>query len=136
MARSSTTRVGNGEGWGGPANGASTSRFQPGESGGGHLPENRAKAASRAEEMRDVLYGIATNKKAHAMVRVNAADKLLDRIEGKAPQTNINRNTNDLSSLSDAELDAELARREGTPPGAAAGTGPAGDPAQPDRVEH
>ena len=82
----------NGAGWGGPARGASTSRLST--SGdiysdqvralrfdGEHMARKEAVAA----QMRAVLYAVAIEGEAEA-VRVAAADRLLDRIEGKPKQ--------------------------------------------------
>lgn len=133
-------RIGNGAGWGGPAKGAGSTRpalpligidrDQP-------TPEaksmGRKDADARADEMRAVLYAIATDAEAHAMVRVHAADKLLDRLEGKAVATNVSVSASSIAALSDAELAAELARLEREARDAAArvaaagGTEPAGD---------
>jgi len=75
-----------GEGWGGAAKGMTQAA--------GITPEVRAlrwdkdNAAQKEEiaaEMRAVLYNVALNGDADA-ARINAADKLLDRIEGKAVQ--------------------------------------------------
>lgn len=133
-------RIGNGRGWGGPARGSGSTRpalpligierDQP-------TPEaksmGRKEADARSEEMRAILHAVATDASAPAMVRVVAADKLLDRIEGKAVATNVNVNANNLAALSDAELAAELARLEREARDAAArvseagGDEPAGD---------
>lgn len=90
MARSSTTRRGNGAGYGGPANGASTSRLAP----AGDPESDRIRAMVHdagviahkeavAEQMRRVLLDVALAGEAET-ARINAADKLLDRLEGKA----------------------------------------------------
>ena len=95
MARSSTTRPkgsgipAKGKGWGGQARGASASRIKPGDPDGiaarAHDPAVIADKAVAAEQMRNVLYGIAlTGENDHA--RIAAADKLLDRLDGKAVQ--------------------------------------------------
>lgn len=99
MAASSATRRGKGAGHGGPKAGAGW-----GGAAKGHAPRPlapagdeysdsvRAKAhdldiLANAEQvkaqMRAVLYQVALAGEAEA-VRVNAADKLLDRLEGKA----------------------------------------------------
>lgn len=76
---------GKGPGWGGPAKGAGT-RYVKGEvqplQGQGRTPAVLADKAVAAEQMRQVLYGIALEgENDHA--RIAAADKLLDRLEGK-----------------------------------------------------
>ena len=75
-----------GAGWGGPAKGASTSRIKPGDPDGiaamSRNPAVMADKAEAAEQMRNVLYGIALDgENEHA--RIAAADRLLDRLEGK-----------------------------------------------------
>ena len=94
MARSSTTRHGTGAGWGGPAKGASKSRLKPrGDAESDRIRrEQNSKSApivqrreAVAEEMRQVLYDLALKAEAET-VRANAADKLLDRLEGKPVQ--------------------------------------------------
>ena len=91
MARTSTTRPkgsgipAKGKGWGGAAKGAGTkapvAAVQP-------LSNDAAYMANKdqaAEQMRAVLYGVAiSGDNEHA--RIAAADKLLDRLEGKAVQ--------------------------------------------------
>lgn len=72
----------------------------------------RQRAEQRAEELRELLYGIATDVEQPGMVRVSAADKLLDRLEGKPVATNVNITRNDFAAMSDAELASELARME------------------------
>lgn len=94
MPASSATRRGRGaghggpragEGWGGPANGKAEpvplDQVR-------HLrwdPENLARKAEVEAEMLGVLYAIAHDGDAEA-VRVNAADKMLDRLQGKPVQ--------------------------------------------------
>lgn len=84
-------RRGNGAGYGGPANGAghgaasimTAPQFQPGASGnpGGVLGERKARMQAKAY---DVLEAAMDDP--DARVRVTAADKALDRIEGKPTQ--------------------------------------------------
>lgn len=112
-------KIGNGAGWGGPARGAgSSSESLPLIGRERELPTveaqmtGRQRAEQRAEELRELLYGIATDVEQPGMVRVSAADKLLDRLEGKPVATNVNITRNDFSSMSDAELASELARME------------------------
>jgi len=74
-----------------------------------HTPEAKAKREAKiatAEELKGVLSDIALDDAALPMARIQAADKLLDRIEGKPTQTlnaNIRRN---IAELSDEELAA------------------------------
>ena len=68
---------------------------------------------ARNARMKEILAEIAEDTTAPHAARVNAADKWLDRDEGKPVQTNINANVDDVSKLSDDELRAELARLGG-----------------------
>lgn len=134
-----------GPGWGGPAKGASTSRYSA-----DNPPDNKGavvKGKIKAEALRMLLEGdipevastwreVMKDKNQPGMTRLAAGEKIVERVLGKVEQVNVNRNTNDLSSLSDDELDAELARREGTPTGAAEGAGSAPDTAEPDDLVH
>jgi len=76
-----------GPGWGGPARGASKSRIDAGPAGDAiramaRDPAVIADKEQAAEQMRNVLYGLALGaENEHA--RITAADKLLDRLEGK-----------------------------------------------------
>jgi len=57
-------------------------------------PEVAAAKKEKRKVTREQIIGVyetvALNKKAPHMARVVAADKWLDRIEGKAPQANVN----------------------------------------------
>ena len=85
------TRHGNGKGWGGPAKGASTApesiqtapQFAPGVSGspGGVLGERKARMQAKAYDVLEAAMDDPDNR-----VAVMAADKALDRIEGKPTQ--------------------------------------------------
>ncbi|HYI84456.1 MAG TPA: hypothetical protein VEX11_14755 [Acetobacteraceae bacterium] len=107
-----------GEGWGGPAKGASSSRFRKGDP----APVLRTKAVSdRAAECREKVLGMyeemVDDASMHPMVRLTAGDKLLDRLEGKPVAVNVNHNLGDPSRLSDAELAAIAASgRDLSPP--------------------
>lgn len=89
MAASGTTRYGNGTGWGGAAKGASSAQShdfegRPGAGRRNFSQEGEARAERRArhvEEMCEILYGIAHNAYEPGL-RIQAADKLLNRIEG------------------------------------------------------
>ena len=133
-------KIGHGSGWGGPARGEGSAREalpligrEREQPTGEAKSMGRKQADARADEMRAVLYAIATDAEAHAMVRVHAADKLLDRLEGKAVATNVSVSASSIAALSDAELAAELARLEREARDAAArvseagGDEPAGD---------
>ena len=102
MAASRTTRRGNGAGhggpkagagWGGPAKGAAELRplapkgdpYSDAVRDLSHAPDVLANAEQVKAQMRAVLYQIALAGEAEA-VRMNAADKLLDRLEGKPVQ--------------------------------------------------
>jgi len=87
-----------GVGWGGPARGASRATRHdlgdqpgPGRRNFSQEGEQRAERRARhADEMREILYEIAHNPNESAGLRIHAADKLLNRIEG----TPIRRETN------------------------------------------
>lgn len=73
-------------------------------------PANREQKEQVAAEMRGVLYHVALQGEAEQS-RINAADKLLDRIEGKPVQRqDINMRTIDPDELTDEELAAIAAR--------------------------
>jgi hypothetical protein len=86
----SGTRKGNGAGWGGPRKGSgdgnSRNEFESAGPGRGKFSiegEDRAtRRARHAEEMCEVLYIVAHNAEQPGL-RIQAADKLLDRIEGR-----------------------------------------------------
>jgi hypothetical protein len=65
--------------------------------------------------MKDVLYDIADSDSQPAMVRVQAADKALDRLEGKAVVRSVNLDAGELGHLTDEQLDRMLRppRRDG-----------------------
>lgn len=66
------------------------------------MAERKALAAAKAEreeQMIQRLGEIALNSE-HEMTAVIACDKMLDRIVGKAPQTNKNLNVNVLDGIS------------------------------------
>lgn len=80
-----------GDGWGGPPQGGSTSRITADADGDAiralrHDPGNIEAKAVLSGAMRQVLFDVATSVSEPGPSRVNAADKLLDRIEGKATQ--------------------------------------------------
>lgn len=85
-----------GPGWGGPANGRGSDKpaappiaDPKAAAAAAHTPQAEAKrraSIASAEELKGVLSDIALNDKAPDMARIAAADKLLDRIEGKPVQ--------------------------------------------------
>ena len=76
-----------GPGWGGPAKGASTSRIKPGDPDGitalRHDPDNLAVKAERRRKALQFYEDVLDDPSQHTQNRLVAADKLLDRIEGK-----------------------------------------------------
>ena len=90
-------------------------RFQPGQSGNpggrprevGHV---RELARQRTEKAVETLATIMEDTKAPASARVTAAQALLDRGWGRAPQTlNVGSPSEDIKDLTDEELEARLA---------------------------
>lgn len=81
-----------GDGWGGHPKGASTAKPIDSTADGDairalrHDPANVAAKAVLSGAMRQVLFDVATSAREPGPSRVSAADKLLDRIEGKATQ--------------------------------------------------
>ena len=122
MARSSATRRGNGAGLYGAAKGAGNGRpaappFAPGNPGyadagggpnGGHGSRATFKSLSRQDRI-DALMEMqwtAAHDAQSEVVRLQAQNALLDRIDGKPVQRTINHHTADPSALTDAELAA------------------------------
>jgi hypothetical protein len=109
-----------GKGWGGEAKGASTSRITADAHGEAIRAlrwdkDNAAQKEQVAAQMRHVLYDVALNGDAET-ARINAADKLLDRIEGK-PKQHLEHTVRDVPAeqLTDDEL-AAIARRSSEAP--------------------
>ena len=83
-------RRGNGTGWGGPRKGSGSGSqrhefTEPGPGRGNFTIEGEDRATRRArhaEEMCEILYKVAHNAEQPSL-RIQAADKLLDRIEGR-----------------------------------------------------
>lgn len=98
-----------GEGYGGPASGLGKDLSDPST----HVPVTRDriadKAATRAR-MRAMYERFADDEALNPVVRMMAADKLLDRLEGKPANLNVNLDADDLDRLSDADLRAEAER--------------------------
>lgn len=114
-----TTRVGNGAGWGGPKRGgeSASKAGQPGPGRPQGMKPGEGKKARAAELARehvetavDVWREVMLDKKAPAAARIAAAAQMVERAEGKAVQPIIDGD--DIARMSDAELDAELARME------------------------
>ena len=93
-------------------------QFQPGQSGNpggrprevGHV---RELARQRTEKAVETLATIMEDAKAPAAARVTAAQALLDRGWGRAPQTlNVGSPSEDIKNLTDEELDAQIAEVE------------------------
>ena len=108
------TRKGHGTGYGGRAKGAGSDApmqppFEPGNTSAAGPHDNTTGAEQRAE-MLAIITEIAKDKNQPGMARISAADKWLDRYEGKPLARNLNINTDDLADLDD---DALAARRAG-----------------------
>lgn len=86
--------VGKGDGWGGPARGASTSRIKPGDPDGIQAmstdPDIKARQAERAAKLHDHLYGLATEADRQE-TQLAATIAYLDRVEGKPVARNDTR---------------------------------------------
>jgi hypothetical protein len=95
-------KIGNGPGWGGLAKGTGTGKpSRPHGKEGLKVkaaipPEIRAEKAKHKAVTRETMLGvyerIAIDETAPHMAQIVAADKWLDRTEGKPVQTNINEN--------------------------------------------
>jgi hypothetical protein len=113
----STTRHGNGAGgpgWGGPAKGASTTKRKPlTEAGPGRGrysiagEQKREQNERHAEEMRELYYEFALDPGQPAMVRINAATHLLNRLDGLPVAKVVTANEDDLSKMTEEERLAE-----------------------------
>lgn len=107
-----------GMGWGGPAKGSDPNRtpsktlaeVHPVQSDTTPKSGMYANKKARAEKMEAVLETIALDEREGAMVRVQAASKLHAILEGAPVARNINTNVDDLSNLTDEELERELER--------------------------
>jgi hypothetical protein len=124
-----------GLGWGGPAKGDPgplfDSQYAKAMSEMAKNPEVRARNEARAEELREFYYQTAKNENEPTLIRMAAADKYLDRVEGKPIARSVTTTVDDVSELSDIELAAEIARLEREIAQCTAGTSeaPAGEPA-------
>lgn len=110
----------NGEGWGGPAKGASDKGQRPafvGTPGPGRGKFSVAGEAKkeqtyrRVETLMQLLWDIANNEKEVTASRINAAQHLLNRIQGLPVQTVLTSTTDDLSMMTDDELAADIEGR-------------------------
>jgi len=116
------TPTGNGAGYGGPAKGgeaAGMARINP----RAHTSEAIANKAARAEKLIERLETLAESA-AREADQIQAA---LGALKHLAPDANTTHR-DDLAKLSDAELDAEIARREGALSAVAQGEGSTVDP--------
>lgn len=118
--------AGKGDGWGGPARGASASRIRPGDPEGIQAMSNdadvKAEAARRADELRDHLYHLALNAERQE-TQLAASVAFLNRAEGMPVARHLTANVADPSQLSDADL-AAIATAGRTAPVAAEGDPP------------
>ena len=136
-----------GAGWGGEANGPGTGGaargsdnppnipFKEGNMLGGKPGAWAAKKRARQEKAMEVLE-TAMDKGETWTVKVMAADKMLDRVEGKAIARNVNVRTDDIANLSDIELAAEQARLDAALAAIEAGSPAAGGEDGSDDVVH
>ena len=97
---------------------------------------NREERVQRSAKLEAVLETIADNADADARTRIHAAVALHAIDNGHPIARNVNYNTDDISQLSNAELDAELARLGGAPVAAVAGNETPGMPGKPGDVRH
>lgn len=149
-----TRRVGNGPGRGGPAKGAGGSELWGGPAkGAGNGPAKPFTAdsprptyapgaspkkddrAARSRDLEDMLFDLATNSEKED-TRINAAVRLHAIWNGQPVAKNINLSVDDVRSLSDADLAAELARLGGAGGDLAAGDAQAGVPPEPTGILH
>jgi hypothetical protein len=96
----------------------------------------RDRNAQRRAKVLDLYETIVDDDEAPVMARIAAGDKLLDRIDGKPVQTNVNLGADELERLTDDELRAERARVDAALAAARESRDAAGDKAQPDGVVH
>jgi hypothetical protein len=94
-----------GDGWGGPPKGAGKP-IKPGE----RLVARPIEVRQELEqEMLDRMVTIARTSP-NDFAATNAADKVLDRLQGKPVQRTVTATLDDLARMTDEELDADLAR--------------------------
>jgi hypothetical protein len=121
MARTRTTRQGNGAGYGGPAKGADPDRkpktdFGPDTNAAGHskaTPETRAALRrEQAEQMKDMLHQLALSGESES-ARVQAATAFLNRVEGMPVAKQEHTIKVDPNDLSDEALAAIISSEAG-----------------------
>jgi hypothetical protein len=155
MARSRGTRIGTGAGWGGPAKGAGsgtkpaftvdtpTRQTIPNASSPGKGdPVKRAARRDQkeldlanAQMLKNMLFGLAKTADT-AMGRIRAAEAWLNRAEGMPIARSIAVVTDDIKSLSDDALRAELENLGGASSADTEGDAPPRVPSQPASVVH
>lgn len=134
-------RVGNGagkgDGWGGPAQGESTSRIKPGDPDGIQArasdPVVLADKEAKAALLEDHLFSLAFNAERQE-TQVSASNAWLDRVKGKPIARTVTTTVDDVSQLSDLELTAEIARLDREIGSVKAGSGEAEAGKQASRV--
>ncbi len=104
-----------GDGWGGQAKGAGHTGAGPGRPEG--MKDGEGKAARLADlgaahiaSVMQVWVDVMGDVNAPPMARIAAAEKIADRVEGKAVATTVSANVNADENLSPAELAAAIAR--------------------------
>ena len=112
----SGTRKGNGAGYGGPAKGpGADAPMQPPFEAGNQTaagPHDNTTGAEQRAEMLAIITEVAKDRSQPGMARISAADKWLDRYEGKPLARNLNINTDELADLDDDALAARRADLE------------------------
>lgn len=98
-----------GAGYGGPASGAGKDLSDP-ETHVALTPERIADKNATRARLRAMYERFADDETLNPVIRMMAADKLLDRLEGKPANLNVNLDGDDLDRLSDDDLRAEAER--------------------------
>jgi hypothetical protein len=102
-------QVGCGQGWGGPAKGASASRIVPGDPEGiqtmSNDPRVLAKGRERLGVLRDKIFELALSAEREE-TQLAAANSYLNREEGTPVQRVVTASVTDPSQLTDDELAA------------------------------
>lgn len=138
--RGNKRTIGNGDGWGGPANGASGKPLRTGREAAKILHSmpkeirtyRRAERADRAERMLDIIDNLAENAEREE-TRLAAAVKFRAEVVGQPVQRNVNFDGGDISAMDERQLDAELERARTA---VAATEAAATDPIKPNGVVH
>lgn len=124
MPATRTTRRGNGagkgDGWGGEAKGAGNHGAGPGRPTVAEAPAIQADKAARLDAVKNKIFDLAMNADRQE-TQLSAAVAFLNREEGTPIARSITVQTDDLASLSDADLAERLAHLERV--AAAAGDG-------------